>query len=152
MFIIVNTFEHVASSMFLSYFLYKTTLGLIKSSRHGKICAYLHLDAHTEYLTSSIFFCISFSWLSHSLLSTSNLSSSSAFSFNQSLSLCSRRQRRSMAVECVSARILRCSSLSLRTVEVSPCSSLGLRDAIDPRPAADWSPPLTSPVASLASN
>lgn len=95
---------------------------------------------------------MSFSWFSHSLLSTSNRSSSSAFSLNQSLSLCSKRQRRSMAAECVSARILRCSSLSLRTVGVSLFDSRGLREAADPKPAADCAPPLAKLVASLASN
>lgn len=94
----------------------------------------------TQSLTSSIFFCISFSWLSHSLLSMSNLSSSSALSRDQSLSLCSRRQRRSIAVECVSSRSLRCSSLSRRSVDASPRCSWA--------PCADW----ISPALSLASN
>lgn len=114
---------------------------------------YFHSDTHSERLTSSIFFCISFSWLSHSLLSTSNLSSSSAFSLDQSLSLCSRRQRRSMAAVCVSARSLRCSSLSRRSDEVSPCCSRTLRDNTETgAAAADWTPPLIKPAASLASN
>lgn len=117
-----------------------------------KMQKYSHSDTHLEHLTPSIFLCISFSWLSHSLLSTSNLSSSSAFSLNQSLSLCSSRQCRSMAVECVSARSLRCSSLSWRSVEVSPRCSRALRDATEPGPAADWTPPLTNPAPSLASN
>lgn len=110
------------------------------------------IQTHSELLTSSIFFCISFSWHSHSLLSTSNLSSSSAFSLNQSFSLCSRRQRRSMAVECVSARSLRCSSLSRRSVDVSPRCSRAPRDATEPGPAADWTPPPINPAPSLVSN
>lgn len=99
---------------------------------------------HAGLLTSSIFFCISFSWLSHSLLSTSNLSSSSAFSLDQSLAPGSRRQRRSMAVGCVSSRSLRCSSLTRRGVDVSPCCSRARRTAS--------APPLINPAPSLASN
>lgn len=67
-------------------------------------------------LTSSILCCMSLSWLSHSFLSKSKRSKSSDFSLTQSLSLCSSRQRRSIAAVWVSASSLRSSSLSLLIV------------------------------------
>lgn len=103
-----------------------------------------HFYLNPNKPTSSIFFCISLNWLSHSLFSMSNLSSSSDFSLDQSLSLSSKRQRRSIAVVRVSSKSLRCSSLSLWRVGVSLCCSCAR--------CADRTPPLIDPAPSLASN
>lgn len=58
----------------------------------------------TQNLTSSIFFCMSCSWSSHSCISESKLSISSGLSFPQPRPLCSSPRSRSMAAMMQAAR------------------------------------------------